>query len=127
MQLKVLLPNQVFLAAEVEKVTAEAENGAFGLLPNHVDFTAALVPGILSYEPESGQEEFIAIDTGILVKCGAEVLVSVRRAVRGADLDNLQQTVEEEYRRLDEQERNTRSALAKLEAGFVRGVYEMGE
>lgn len=127
MQLKVLLPAGIFLVARASKVTAEAMNGAFCLLPNHIDFVATLVPGILSFTSEQGEdrEVFLAIDRGILVKCGAEVLVATRQAIRGDDLESLWQAVEENFRILDEREKRSRSALAKLEAGFMRGFAEM--
>lgn len=126
MKLKILLPTEILLEKEVSKVTAEAENGVFEIFPNHIDFVTALVPGILSFEAEDAEETFIAVDEGILVKCGPEVLVSTRQAVRGASLETLEQTVNEEFRKLDERQRQTRSALAKLESGFVRRFIEMG-
>ena len=86
MKLKVVLPTGTLIEQEVAKITAEAENGSFCLLPHHIDFVAALVPGLLSFENEGGEEEFLAIDEGVLVKCGAEVTVSSRNAVRGAVL-----------------------------------------
>jgi len=124
-KLKILLPTEVVLEEKANKITAEAENGSFCLLENHIDFVAALVPGILSFESELGQEVFLAVDEGILVKCGAIVLVSTRRAIRATNLETLQKTVEEEFRNLDEQEQMTRSAIAKLEASFVRGFLQM--
>ncbi len=54
MRLRVLLPTEVLLDVEVTKVIAEAENGFFCLLPRHVDFVAALVPGILYYTTSPG-------------------------------------------------------------------------
>lgn len=126
MKLKILLPTEVLVDEEVEKVTAEAENGAFGLLPNHIDFVTALVPGILSYESAGGSETFVAVDEGTLVKNGSEVLVSTRQAAKGKDLDSLQQTVEEKYKTLDDREKQARSAVARLEAGFMRGLIEVG-
>jgi len=95
MKLKVLLPSEVFIEKEVDKVVAEAANGAFCLLPRHVDFVAALVPGILSFTGGAEGEQFVAIDEGILVKCGPEVLVSTRKAVRGPDLGSLRKRVED--------------------------------
>jgi len=112
------------LDEETSKVTAEAENGSFTLLPRHIDSVAALVPGLLSYE-SAGQEMFVAIDEGILVKRGDEVLVSVRGAVRGANLGQLRQTVEEQFKMLDERERKARSAVARIEAGVVRRFTEL--
>ncbi|MBE9167146.1 F0F1 ATP synthase subunit epsilon [Pleurocapsales cyanobacterium LEGE 06147] len=124
MKLKVLLPTEVLLEEEVNKITAEAENGSFGLLPNHIDFVAALVPGILSFELDRGQEAFLAVDEGILVKRGSEVLVSTRQAVRGTNLETLEKTVREQFESLDERQKTTRTALAKLEANFARGLLE---
>lgn len=125
MKLKVLLPTQVLVDEEVTKVIAEAENGSFCLLPRHIDFVAALVPGLLSFESGKGREELIALDHGILIKCGPEVLVSTRNGVRGADLGMLKQTVEESFRVLDDREKMARSAFAKLEANFIRRFMEL--
>ena len=125
MNLKVLLPTEIFLEKEVTKVTAEARNGSFCLLPRHIDFVAALVPGLLSYETGTGEEEFLAIDAGILVKCGSEVLVSTGNAVMGPDLGTLKEMVAERFRVLDEQEKELQSALARLEANFARQFLEL--
>ena len=108
---------------EVSKVVAEGENGYFGILPRHIDFVSALASGILSFE-FSGREEFIAVDGGILVKCGQEVLVSTRDAVRSGNLGELQKMVEEKFQIVGDQEKKSRSALAKLETDFVRRFLE---
>lgn len=124
MRLKVLLPTKILIDQEVTKVVAEAEDGYFGILPRHIDFVAALVPGILSFQSEIG-EEFLAIDEGILVKCASVVMVSTRRAVGSKDLRRLKETVEEEFLTLDDRERKTRSILAKLEADFAKRFIKM--
>ncbi len=126
MKLKVLVPTKVFLVATVEQVNAEAQDGALGLLREHIDFVTALAPGILSYRSAEGEEVFLAVDEGILVKCGQEVLVSTAQAVKDADLETLHQTVEREFRHLNEQQKLARTALARLEAGLARGLLEMG-
>jgi F-type H+-transporting ATPase subunit epsilon len=125
MNLKVLLPAEVLVNEDVAKVTAEAHNGSFCLLPKHVDFVAALVPGILSFETAGGREAFVAVDEGILVKCGEEVMVSTRNAIRGPDLGQLRRTVEERFKVLDDREKTARSAMVKIEAGFVRRFLEI--
>lgn len=127
MRLTVLLPTGLLVEQKVTKVTAEAENGSFCLLPRHVDFVAALVPGLLSFEDETGEEEFLAIDEGILVKCGPAVMVSARNAVRGASLGQLRQAVKERFQSLDERERQARAILTKLEADLVVRFVRMGE
>ncbi len=127
MRLKVLLPTEILVDREATKVTAEAENGSFCLLPRHIDFVAALVPGILSFESAGGKEEYIAVDEGILVKSGQEVLVSTRNAVQASQLGILRQTVEDKFRVLDDREKMARSAAAKLEADLVRRFMELGK
>jgi F-type H+-transporting ATPase subunit epsilon len=126
MKLRVLLPTEVFIDEEVSKVIAEAENGSFCLLENHIDFVAALVPGLFSFETETG-ETYLAVDEGILVKAGQEVFVSTRNAVQGPDLGMLKETVEEQFQVMDEREKMTRSATARIEAGFVRRFLEFQE
>lgn len=127
MKLKILLPGGVLLDEEVKKVIAEAVNGSFCLLPHHIDIVSALVPGILSFVTTGGHEVFLAVDEGVLVKAGHEVLVSSTRAVPGAELGKLKETVERVFRHLDDSEKVARSTMAKLEADLVRGFLELGD
>lgn len=126
MQLKVLLPTEILVDEAVRKITAEAANGSFCLLPKHVDFVAALVPGLLSFETENeGEEVFLAVTDGVLVKSKQNVLVSVKNAVRGGDLGEMRQIVKEKFMVLDEKEKTARTAMARIEAGFVRRFLEV--
>ena len=126
MNLKVLLPFEVFAEKTgVSRIVAETREGSFGLLPHRLDCVAALVPGILVFETDAEGEVCMAIDEGVLVKTGADVLVSVRNAVGGADLGKLRETVERQFLALDEQERTARSVMAKLETGFIRRLTEL--
>lgn len=121
MQLKVLLPYKVFVEKhDVLRIVAESPSGSFGLLPNRLDVAAALVPGILTYETEADGEVTIAVDEGVLVKTGNDVLVSVRNAIGDMELGELRKSIEQEILNLDEQEQNVRAVLAKLEGGFIR-------
>lgn len=121
MSLKVLLPFQVFAEkADVVRIVAETREGSFGLLPHRLDCVAALAPGILLYETEAEGEVYVAVDQGVLVKTGLTVLVSVRRALGGVDLDQLRRAVEKEFLTLDEQEQSVRTVMAKLETGILR-------
>jgi len=121
MNLKVLLPFQIFAEkTDVLRIIAETGEGSFGLLPHRLDCVAALSPGILIYEIEAEGEIYVAIDEGVLVKTGPDVLVSVRRALVGKDLAQLRATVEQEFLTLDENEQSVRAVMAKLETGFIR-------
>lgn len=125
MNLKILLPFQVFADLKgIKRIVAETFQGSFGLLPQRLDCVAALAPGILLYETETGSVIYIAIDEGILVKAGPIVLVSVRNAIGGAELGKLHKAVEQEFKNIDEQEKKVRSVMAKLELGFIRRFEE---
>jgi F-type H+-transporting ATPase subunit epsilon len=121
MHLKVLLPFQIFAdKIDVSRIVAETREGSFGLLPHRLDCVAALAPGILIYQTESDGEVLVAVDEGVLVKTGPDVLVSVRRAIGGTDLGQLRDAVEKEFLTLDEHEQSVRLVVAKLETGFLR-------
>ncbi len=121
MNLKILLPFRIFAEETgVSRIVAETREGSFGLLPQRLDCVAALAPGILIYETESAGEVFVALDEGVLVKTGPDVLVSVRRAFAGTELGQLRDMVEKEFLTLNEQEQSARAVMAKLEAGFLR-------
>ena len=126
MKLSVFLPSGIFLETAVKKVVGEGPEGSFGILPRHIDMATALVPGILAYLTEAGREEFLAVDGGILVKEGDSVSVATRAAVKG-ELGALEEKVESFIRDLDERERKTRSAVARLEADFIRRFVEFGK
>jgi F-type H+-transporting ATPase subunit epsilon len=120
-----MTPTRIVADESASKITAEALNGSFCLLPRHIDFLAALVPGILFFENRDGQETFVAVDGGVLVKCADEVSVSTRMAVTGRELESLRQTLDQEMLRKDERQRRTRTVLARLETSFARRFMEM--
>lgn len=120
MTLKVLLPFRVFAEkVGVSRIVAETREGSFGLLPHRLDCVAALSPGILIYETEAEGEVCVAVDEGVLVKTGTDVLVSVHQALVGRDLATLRDAVDKQFLALDERERSVRAVMAKLEAGFL--------
>jgi F-type H+-transporting ATPase subunit epsilon len=127
MRLKVQVPTEVIVDEDVARVSVDALEGARTFLPRHIDFVAALVPGILAFATEGKDENLVAIDEAVLVKRGGEVLISARRATRGPSLEELRQKVEDEFESRDEQERKSRSAALKLEADLVRRFLEVQE
>ena len=119
--LKVLLPFQIFAEKTgVSRIVAETHEGSFGILPHRLDCVAALAPGILIFETKIEGEAYVAVDEGVLVKTGSDVLVSVRNAIAGTNLGQLREAVQREFLHLDEQEKNVRSVLAKMEGDLMR-------
>lgn len=114
------LPTRTLFDGRATRLTAVAENGGFGILPNHVDFVTALVPSVLTLMTPEGRERVFGIDEGLLVKKGNEVDVAVRRGVEGDDLGTLRETVRGTFVEMEEDERVARAALSRLEADMVR-------
>ena len=125
MRLKVLLPFKIFAEIDdVRRIVVRTSEGSMGLLPHRRDCVAALTPGILVWQTGDRGEIYAAVDEGVLVKTGDDVLVSVRNAIGGADLGKLHEAVEKEFLNLNEQESKVRNALTKLETGLVRRMAE---
>lgn len=122
-ELKIYLPTGIFIEEKVVKVKGESPAGGFCLLPRHIDYVTALVAGIFSYTDLDRREFFLALDNGILVKKGQEVMIAARRAV-GGELGRLNQEVEKMLETRNEREKLNKSAVAKLEAGFLRRFME---
>lgn len=127
MNLKILLPFKIFREnTRVMRIVVPTHAGSYGLLPHRLDCAAAIQPGILTFETQTQGEVYVAIDEGVLVKTGFDVLISVRNAVEGTDLGALRAVVEQEFLNLNEQEQTLRSVLAKLESGFIRRFTAFG-
>jgi F-type H+-transporting ATPase subunit epsilon len=126
MQLRVLLPFGLFASvADVTRIVVMTPAGSFGLLPHRLDCATVLSPGLLSYSTTATGEVHLAVDSGVLVKTGPEVLVCVRHAIAGADLGHLREAVEQEFLKLSEQEKSIRGRLAQLESGLIRRFVEL--
>ena len=119
------LPARLMYEGSATKLTARAENGAFGILPNHIDFVTALVPSVLIITTEKGEEQIFGIDEGILVKHDRRIDISVRRAAKSAGLTSLKNTIRESFIDIDDRERIARTALSRLEANIVRSFAEL--
>ena len=126
MKLKILLPTEIFLDQPVTKVVAEGENGAFCLLPKHLDFVSALAPGIVIYMDPEGREQYVGVSGGVLVKQDDEVRIAALHAVSGENLGALRERVIEQFEASEERERIARTAIAELESSFLRRFVELG-
>jgi F-type H+-transporting ATPase subunit epsilon len=123
MNLKILLPYKIFSEnKQVKRIVAETKGGSYGFLPQRLDCVAALVPGIFEYETETHGIVYLAVDEGILIKTGRDVLVSVRNAMGGTDLGKLHEAIEKEFLNLDEREKNARKVMEKMSNSLIHGL-----
>jgi F-type H+-transporting ATPase subunit epsilon len=125
MNLKILLPFEVFAdETQVSRIVADTGAGSLELLEHRLDCGAALVPGIFVYQTPAGGPVYLAVDEGVMVKQGPNVMVSVRQAVGGKDLSQLHDAVQRQFLKLDREQREVRDAIAKLEGGLIGRLAE---
>ncbi|EOR96670.1 ATP synthase epsilon chain [Arcticibacter svalbardensis MN12-7] len=118
MDIKILLPYKVFAEIKnVSSVVAETSEGSFGFLPQRLDCIVVLVPGILAYKTD--KVHYIAVDEGLLVKAGDQIMVSVRNAVGGVELGKLADTIQNEFKNISADQEKVRYMASSLETGFL--------
>ena len=127
LDLKIAVPERLFHQESVAKIRAVGSHGDFCLLPRHIDCVVDLVPCMVTCETDAGGRRLFAVDGGILVKRGSEVMLSTPRAIRSETEESLRSAVTHFFSRAEERETKTRSALRKIEADFVRTLVEIEE
>lgn len=120
MQVTLRLPQQLLYQGQASKIYATAENGAFGILPKHSDLVTSLLLAVVVVTEVNGTERFFGVEQGLLIKHGAEVEIITQRSLEGDDLLSLATQMQQAFTLEDEEEREARSALAKLEIGMVK-------
>lgn len=106
----------------VRKILVETSLGLLGILPRHMDCLVPIYPGILTVEGD--QMEHLAVDRGILVKRGRQVVLSARELVAG-ELATLTARVQSQREQRLRNEAASRSTQTQLESGFVRRFLEL--
>lgn len=125
MDFTVYSPMGTVLEVNIKKVTFETLKGFYTLLPKHVDFVSAIKAGIVRYEDENNQEKFIASHSGIIVKKGSKVTMSVQDAILSNSLEELNNDIIEEFKKSEERRKELNTAMARLEVGILRGFSQL--
>lgn len=128
MHLKIVLPDRIFLEEDnVKRVNLSSVEGSQGVYPRRRDFATALVPGIFTFESEGSGLVYLAVDQGLALKTGPEILVSTHNATRAESLGHLREAMEKELLHLDEIDSNTRATLRKLETDMLRRIKDFSK
>ena len=126
MRLRVFTPGHEAVDTDTVKVAVQAVGGAFTLLGRHADVVAVLDTGLLTYQPVDGDEVFVAVDGGTVVKVGDDVVVSTPDAVAG-DLGGLRRVIDEAFAAREEHEAAARLALGRLEVDVIQRLVHLEE
>jgi len=124
MRVRMVVPGKLFLDEEMDKITAPGAEGSFQVLQKHIDAVWTLQSGILVLT-KGEKDHYYAINQGVLVKEKDLVQISSYQIVGSDELEELQKTVEENFRNLDEKEKKMNSILDKLEADTLIRMAEL--
>ena len=123
MTLRVFTPDKTHDMHEIVAIDVETTGGHRTFLPRHVDSTVALAPGLLLFRSSEGEDRYMGVDGGTLVKIGQRVMVSTPRVALEEELGALRESLEKRRRAQEERHREARWALARLEVEFARSLF----
>lgn len=85
--IQILAADHVFYEGACESLNVPTTHGLFGILANHSNLIAAIVPGRLSYRVPGGENLYAAVSEGLLKVENNKVLVLVDSAERPEEID----------------------------------------
>lgn len=125
LEFEILVPDGVVSRERIASLEAEDASGRFGIWPHHEPFFTVLAPGVLVYRLANGQEQYAAVDGGVLlVEHGRASIVS-REALTSSRLDDVAGKARELLAARRDQEHSTSSAFAELEAALAKQVGQL--
>ena len=123
LHLKIVTPEKLLLDEEVSQVNVSTEQGEIGILPNHANLMAKLIPGELIIK-KGGKVDSIAIGDGFLQVSDNVLTVMTDLATYAVDID--ERAVEEAKKRAEQALEQTLSdeeyaeTLANLEKSLAQ-------
>ena len=127
MKLTIFTPTGIILQCKIKKITLETLGGYYTLLPQHVDFVSAMEENIVSYVTENNEIKYAACQNGIVVKKVENVTITVHHAVLGNSLDEIEEVINIDFKKSNEQRKELNTAMARLEIGLIRGFNRLNQ
>lgn len=85
--LRIYAADHVFYDGECESVNVPTTHGQYGILANHSNLIAAIVPGKLTFLKPDGEKIIAAVSEGLVKVENSDVLVLVDSAERPEEID----------------------------------------
>jgi len=86
LHLKIVTPEKLIFDEEVSQVNVSTEDGQIGILPNHTNLMAKIIPGELVIK-KNGKLDTLAVGEGFLQMADNTLTVMTDLAVNEADID----------------------------------------
>lgn len=88
LNLRIYMPDRLFLEEVVSKVSMDGREGNYTILPNHVDYLSSFSKSRVRFRKQNGDEGSILLNSGVVIKCGRELQISTFEALKGEDDEN---------------------------------------
>lgn len=122
---EILVPDGVVARRRIASLEAADATGRFGILPNHAPFLTVLAPCVLIYRLSAGQEEYAAVDGGVLLVEGGRASIVSREALTSPRLTDVAAKAAALLAERHAQERSASSAFTQLEVSLARQLGKM--
>jgi len=120
LNLEIIAPHRLIVDCRVVALQAADASGRFGIWPGHEDFLTVLIPCVLHYRAEDGQESFAAVDGGVLLLENGRISVATRDAVVAARLDEVADRAAAMLDARKHKEQAARTGFGELESSLLR-------
>ncbi|MBR2141239.1 MAG: hypothetical protein IJ853_02685 [Rickettsiales bacterium] len=126
LNLRIYIPDKLFLEEVVVKVSVLGKEGFYTILPNHLDYVSSFEDGIIFFKKQTEENVFIGVNQGVLVKCGREIQVSTFNAVYGGNtIEELKNVLKSSIKRENELisiEKKIKTSLKNIEFELFRKI-----
>ena len=83
---KLVTPTGTLFDGPVREVTAVNPIGEFGVLPEHINYITALVPGVITVKLPSGESQFFVVTGGLAEVKDGQMMVLASHAEPAQDI-----------------------------------------
>ena len=85
--LHILAAERNFYEGECESLVVPITDGSYGIMANHKNMVAAIVPGIMEYSIPEGERVIVCVSQGILIVADNDVKVLVDTVETPEEID----------------------------------------
>jgi F-type H+-transporting ATPase subunit epsilon len=121
-ELHIITPEKTINIPRVRSLVCECPDGKRGVLPGHISSLAELVPGVLKYTDEKGEEYYFAISGGVIEISPQMVTILTEAAEKASEIDatRAQEALERARQRL--KQKLPEADFARAQAALLRSL-----
>lgn len=122
-ELHIITPEKTINVSGVRSLVCECPDGKRGVLPGHISSLAELVPGVLKYTNEKGEEYYFAISGGVIEISPQVVTILTEAAEEASEIDatRAQEALERARQRLKEK-KLPEADFTRAQAALLRSL-----